>query len=396
MPVKKASSPNGIGVQRTKQKQKQKQNVKVSQNVKVVVADVKKKRVARKPSSQQKSKPATNISLNIVNPYNVPNVMNPSNYLQYQAQEAKEVRENHQKIYDNLLRQQENRPVEYQRPQQQYYTPTRVNWGNVFKSEPRAEVAYANFAEDFNSFDGNSFYSARTARDSKAQQLQYEQQLQQEEDRNSNPLSIPGSSLTLQNAFQNLYQGSLESSMDDEETSIEIPPPAFLTQDNEAQTSFRDTKDQDAQTSFSPEDYQAAMANQAGAGAEDKTPKRSRGRPQGRMSNLQTPQEAENYQDIYQKLGQYTDHELRKKQLTGDRLYQYAQQLGLAIKDPVTKKKVGARELKETVIDLININRRYPPKADLPPSSPAPPPQTQPQPSSKKKNKKKKKIVLTE
>lgn len=373
MPVKKA-----------KQKQKQKQNVKVSQNVKVVVADVKKKRVARKPSSQQKSKPATNISLNIVNPYNVPNVMNPSNYLQYQAQEAKEVRENHQKIYDNLLRQQENRPVEYQRPQQQYYTPTRVNWGNVFKSEPRAEVAYANFAEDFNSFDGNSFYSARTARDSKAQQLQYEQQLQQEEDRNSNPLSIPGSSLTLQNAFQNLYQGSLESSMDDGETSIEIPPPAFLTQDNEAQTSF------------SPEDYQAAMANQAGAGAEDKTPKRSRGRPQGRMSNLQTPQETENYQDIYQKLGQYTDHELRKKQLTGDRLYQYAQQLGLAIKDPVTKKKVGARELKETVIDLININRRYPPKADLPPSSPAPPPQTQPQPSSKKKNKKKKKIVLTE
>lgn len=389
MPIKnkpkqkqKQALPKGLASRGPKQKQK----VKVSQNVKVIVGDVRKKRAAPKQPQKPQLKNPTNISLNIVNPYNIPNVINPQSYLQYQAHEAKEVRENHQKIYDSLLRQQENRPVQQQ--QQQYYQPEKINWGNVIREEPKAEKSYADLERQNAQFvsdrpTGQIASSwLQQARANLAQQKQYEEQLKQDSETSSYS-SL--NSIPLQNAYQALYQGQLESDMEDDDSSI--PPLPSLIQDQETQTTPR------------VEDYQNALQQGgAGAGAED-TPKPKRG-PKGPRSTLDTPQGEEAYTDIYQKLSGFSDNELRKKQLTGNKLLQYAEQLGLDVYYPGTKKRIPAKELKETIIDLLHINRNYPSrKDDLPPATPppaSPPPQQQTSSKKKKRRGRNKKLVLEE
>lgn len=164
-----------------KQKQKQKQKVKVSQNVKVIVGDIKQKRARKqvskgKPSQLQKP----SISLNIINPYQqfLPNQpppvppsksklseVNPSNVppnilrslgalgnqntiIRNELRDLKEFSQNQQATYNSLLLSQKEKetPENVSKPSKidkmlksKKMIMSSMNWENLIKSEPKKE-----------------------------------------------------------------------------------------------------------------------------------------------------------------------------------------------------------------------------------------------------------------
>jgi len=170
-------------VKKVKQKQKQKQKVKVSQNVKVIVGDVKAKRarkrtnvVGGKPSQLQKP----SVSLNIINPYQqfLPNQpppvppsksklseVNPSNVppnilkslgalgnqntiIRNELRDLREFAQNQQATYNSLLLSQKEKetPENVSKPSKidkmlktKKMIMSSMNWENLIKSEPKKE-----------------------------------------------------------------------------------------------------------------------------------------------------------------------------------------------------------------------------------------------------------------
>lgn len=158
-----------------KQKQKQKQSVKVSQNVKVILNDLKKKRIIKKKSTgasvNRKQQP--NISLNIINPYqqflpqplqaqpqpvkqselNKSNPANPSilrtlgalnnqnTMIQNELRDLREFSKNQQESYNYLLSAQRETPENKidKMLKNKKRIASSMNWNNIINNENKSE-----------------------------------------------------------------------------------------------------------------------------------------------------------------------------------------------------------------------------------------------------------------
>lgn len=157
-----------------KQKQKQKQSVKVSQNVKVILNDLKKKRVIKKKSTGvgvNRNKP--NISLTVVNPYqqflpqplqaqpqpvkqselNKSNPANPSilrtlgalnnqnTMIQNELRDLREFSKNQQESYNYLLSAQRETPENKidKMLKNKKRIASSMNWNNIINNEKKSE-----------------------------------------------------------------------------------------------------------------------------------------------------------------------------------------------------------------------------------------------------------------
>jgi hypothetical protein len=200
-----------------KQKQKQKQKVKVSQNVKVIVGDIKSKRVRRKVSNVGKptqQKPL--ISLNIVNPYqqflpnqpppvppssskiskvnpaNVPpNILkslgalgNQNTIIRNELRDLKEFAENQQATYSSLLASQKEKetPQNVSKPSKidkmlktKKMIMSSMNWENIIKNEPKKEQQL--IQEKKIKPDIYQFLSPRLTQEQERQQQQRQQEV---------------------------------------------------------------------------------------------------------------------------------------------------------------------------------------------------------------------------
>lgn len=200
-----------------KQKQKQKQKVKVSQNVKVIVGDIKQKRARKqvskgKPSQLQKP----SISLNIINPYQqfLPNQpppvppsksklseVNPSNVppnilrslgalnnqntiIRNELRDLKEFSQNQQATYSSLLASQKEKetPENVSKPSKidkmlksKKMIMSSMNWENLIKSEPKKEEKLVKEREI--KPDIYQFLSPRLTREQERQQQQRQQEV---------------------------------------------------------------------------------------------------------------------------------------------------------------------------------------------------------------------------
>lgn len=157
-----------------KQKQKQKQSVKVSQNVKVILSDLKKKRVIKKKSTGASvSRKQPNISLNIINPYqqflpqplqaqpqpvkqselNKSNPANPSilrtlgalnnqnTMIQNELRDLREFSKNQQESYNYLLSAQRETPENKidKMLKNKKRIASSMNWNNIINNEKKSE-----------------------------------------------------------------------------------------------------------------------------------------------------------------------------------------------------------------------------------------------------------------
>lgn len=157
-----------------KQKQKQKQSVKVSQNVKVILNDLKKKRVIKKKSTGASvSRKQPNISLNIINPYqqflpqplqaqpqpvkqselNKSNPANPSilrtlgalnnqnTMIQNELRDLREFSKNQQESYNYLLSAQRETPENKidKMLKNKKRIASSMNWNNIINNEKKTE-----------------------------------------------------------------------------------------------------------------------------------------------------------------------------------------------------------------------------------------------------------------
>ena len=157
-----------------KQKQKQKQSVKVSQNVKVILSDLKKKRVIKKKStSVGVNRKQPNISLTVVNPYqqflpqplqaqpqpvkqselNKSNPANPSilrtlgalnnqnTMIQNELRDLREFSKNQQESYNYLLSAQRETPENKidKMLKNKKRIASSMNWNNIINNEKKTE-----------------------------------------------------------------------------------------------------------------------------------------------------------------------------------------------------------------------------------------------------------------
>lgn len=409
-----------------KQKQKQKQKVKVSQNVKVIVGDIKQKRARKQVSKGKPSqKQAPSISLNIINPYQqlLPNPpqpesqkikaseTNPSNQanlppnilrslgflgnqnqvIRNELRDLREFAENQQATYSSLLASQKEKetPENVAKPSKiekmlktKKMIMSSMNWENILKNEPKTEEKLVK--EELRQPSVYDFLKPSQPIRQLVPEFSYSTYSRKKKALDKS-LEQMADDLT-----QQAIMGAFQESKDEDEHNQkldEIEKALWLSMSEDDQPP--EQVEQAIQTS----DYEEALDNSGGAGAE----KPKRGRKPGPMSALEAPQKGESYQETYDKLRQYSEEDLRKKHLRGKKLYQYAEHLGIATKDPTTKKIMKVDELREVILDLLNINTKYPTRKDEfstpPPSTPKP---KKSKSSKKKKNKGNKKLVLEE